>query len=99
MTDSKDFLTLAREGYVATVTLNRPEQHNAWHPQMGLDLEAIVRTLGSDAAVRVIVITGAGKSFCAGLDLGYLRDVRAGRRHAQQRLDRLNQRGHSSQSP
>ena len=79
MTYSKDFLTLAREGYVATVTLNRPEQHNAWHPQMGLDLEAMVRTLGDDAAVRVIVITGAGKSFCAGLDLAYLRDVKAGR--------------------
>jgi enoyl-CoA hydratase/carnithine racemase len=79
MTISNPYLTLNQEGAVATVTLNRPEKHNAWHPQMGLDLQVLVRGLGDDASVRVIVITGAGKTFCAGLDMDYMRDVQAGR--------------------
>ena len=75
MTTHHDFLLLSRDGFVATVTLNRPAMHNAWHPQMGLDLEAIVRQLGEDDSVRVIVITGAGTSFCSGLDMQYIKDV------------------------
>ena len=72
------FLELSRAGFVATITLNRPARHNAWHPAMAADLEAMVGALAGDDGVRVIVITGAGPSFCAGLDMDYLREVREG---------------------
>ncbi len=78
MIASNSYLSFSQDGAVATVTLNRPEKHNVWHPQMGLDLRAMMEALADDASVRVIVITGAGKTFCAGLDMDYMRDVQAG---------------------
>ena len=69
MTDTNnEHLLLTQDGYVATVTLNRPEKHNVWHPQMSVDLERIMRKLGEEKSVRVIVVTGAGKTFCGGAD-------------------------------
>lgn len=59
---------------VATLTLNRPEKHNAMSAQMLADLTEAAGQLGADDAVRVVVLTGAGKSFCAGGDLGWMRD-------------------------
>ena len=58
---------------VATLTLNLPDKHNALAPQMIADLAAAAKTLGTDDAVRVVVLTGAGKSFCAGGDLGWMK--------------------------
>ena len=58
---------------VATLTLNRPEKHNAMSGQMLVDLKAAAEQLGADDAVRVVILTGAGKSFCAGGDLGWMR--------------------------
>jgi len=60
---------LSTEGAVATLTLNRPDRLNAITPGM---LDALARRLvelDADPAVRVIVLTGAGRGFCAGLDL------------------------------
>ncbi len=54
---------------VAIVTLNRPEVHNAVNYQMHLGLENIFRDLSRDRSVGAVVITGQGKSFCAGGDL------------------------------
>ena len=59
---------------VATLTLNLPDRHNALAPQMIADLHAAAEALGADHAVRAVVLTGAGKSFCAGGDLGWMRD-------------------------
>ena len=59
---------------VAVLTLNRPEKHNAMSAQMLADLTDAAGKLASDDAVRVVVLTGAGKSFCAGGDLGWMRD-------------------------
>lgn len=59
---------------VATLTLNRPEKHNAMSAQMLADLTQAAADLADDDAVRVVVLTGAGKSFCAGGDLGWMRD-------------------------
>ncbi len=59
---------------VATLTLNRPDKHNAMSAQMITDLRDAAAALGADDAVRVVVLTGAGKSFCAGGDLGWMRD-------------------------
>ena len=70
--------------HVGTVTLNRPEKLNAFDPDACDDLLEALRMLASADAVRVIVITGAGRAFCAGADLGVLgtqgeRLVRAGK--------------------
>ncbi|MGA9254072.1 MAG: crotonase/enoyl-CoA hydratase family protein [Roseobacter sp.] len=59
---------------VATLTLDRRDKHNAMSAQMLDDLTAAAHDLGSDDAIRVVVLTGAGKSFCAGGDLGWMRD-------------------------
>ncbi|HLZ44269.1 MAG TPA: enoyl-CoA hydratase/isomerase family protein [Gemmatimonadales bacterium] len=58
--------------HIGTVTLNRPEKLNAFDPDMCEDLLDALRMLGTADAVRVIVITGAGRAFCAGADLGVL---------------------------
>lgn len=55
---------------VATLTLNRPEKHNAMSGEMLQELKAAAAALAKDRTVRVVVLTGAGKSFCAGGDLG-----------------------------
>lgn len=54
---------------VATITLNRPEKLNAYNPAMGAELHQAFAALDSDDGVRVIVVTGAGRAFCAGADL------------------------------
>ena len=57
---------------VATITLNRPERLNAWTPQMGQEVREAMRRAATDDAVRVIVLTGAGRGFCAGADMSTL---------------------------
>ena len=54
---------------IATITLNRPERMNAFTGQMRSDLIAAFDATDADDAVRVVVVTGAGKAFCAGADL------------------------------
>jgi enoyl-CoA hydratase/carnithine racemase len=55
---------------IGRVTLNRPERLNAWTPLMGVELRDAITTFNSRADVRVIVVTGAGRAFCAGADVG-----------------------------
>ncbi|WP_293573188.1 crotonase/enoyl-CoA hydratase family protein [Phaeobacter sp.] len=57
---------------VATLTLNRPEKHNAMSGQMLQELKAAAAAIAADQSIRVVVLTGAGKSFCAGGDLGWM---------------------------
>lgn len=57
---------------VATLTLNRPDKHNALSAAMIADLTQAAADLGADPAVRVVVLTGAGESFCAGGDLAWM---------------------------
>lgn len=66
---------LSIEGRVATLTLNRPEQRNALSRDLLTALSERVRELSSRAEVSVCVITGAGKSFCAGMDLKAVLDI------------------------
>lgn len=58
---------------VATLTLNRPEKHNALSALMLHELTSAATSLGADDTVRVVVLTGAGASFCAGGDLDWMR--------------------------
>ncbi|MBE1284858.1 MAG: crotonase/enoyl-CoA hydratase family protein [Rhodobacteraceae bacterium] len=62
---------------VATLTLNRPEKHNAMSAQMLKDLSAAATQIAADDEIRVVVLTGAGKTFCAGGDLGWMQQQMA----------------------
>lgn len=55
---------------VATITLNRPERMNAWNGQMAGELGEALHECNQNDEVRAIVLTGAGRAFCAGADLG-----------------------------
>ena len=66
-------IEIQHNGPVATVTLNRPESHNAFNPEMIQALTAAFKSLGERDEVRVIVLTGNGRSFCAGADLATMR--------------------------
>jgi enoyl-CoA hydratase/carnithine racemase len=66
---------LSRDGHVATITLNRPERLNAISAPMLVELGRMLVECDQDRDVRVVVLTGAGRGFCSGLDL---QDVSAG---------------------
>ena len=68
MLSANTFLYEQRD-FVATITLNRPERLNALSPEMVAAIPAALTTAAADRACRVIVLTGAGRGFCAGLDL------------------------------
>jgi methylglutaconyl-CoA hydratase len=71
-------ITLDRDARgVARLTLNRPDKHNSLSARMIDDLTHAAAALAADRAVRVVVLTGAGESFCAGGDLGWMRDQMA----------------------
>jgi enoyl-CoA hydratase/carnithine racemase len=65
-----------RDG-VATITLDRPEVHNAFDEQLIAELTANIGSASDDAAVRVIVLRGNGPSFCAGADLAWMKRMAA----------------------
>lgn len=63
---------------ICTITLNRPDKLNAWTRQMHLDLKDAMYKAGADPEVRAIILTGAGRGFCAGADMGGLQAIGAG---------------------
>ena len=67
-----DFATilLKKENWIATITLNRPDRLNAVTPKMAHELLAAIEDVDKDDEVRVLVLTGAGRGFCAGADVG-----------------------------
>ena len=66
--DYEQILTEKAEG-VLTITLNRPDRLNAWPGQMGHELRSAFDESDADDEVRAVIITGAGRAFCAGADL------------------------------
>ena len=72
-----DDLLVARDGLVATITLNRPDKRNALTTGMISLLHGEIERLASDGEVRVVVLQAAGAAFCAGLDLRELAEQRA----------------------
>lgn len=65
-------LTVHRDEHVALITLNRPAQRNALDDRMIRELTDTAHVVESEEAVRCVVLTGAGRAFCSGMDLAYL---------------------------
>ena len=65
---------------VATLALNLPDKHNALNGTMIGELRTAAAALATDTAIRVVVLTGVGVSFCAGGDLDWMREQMAGPR-------------------
>ena len=68
-------LLVERQDAVAVVTLNRPDIHNAFDEVLIGELTAALQRLDRDQSVRAVVLTGAGKSFCAGADLNWMKKM------------------------
>ena len=67
-------VTSETSDHVCTITLNRPDVYNAFSNQLSADLLDALKQAGRDRAVRAIIITGAGKAFSSGQDLGELKE-------------------------
>ncbi|HKD83848.1 MAG TPA: enoyl-CoA hydratase-related protein [Terriglobales bacterium] len=83
--DKYTTLTLAYDGPLATITLNRPEKRNAISYEL---IDDILRALGEveESSAQILILTGAGKAFCSGMDLDNLRSI-TGRTPEQSRAD------------
>ncbi|MBK9291695.1 MAG: enoyl-CoA hydratase/isomerase family protein [Bacteroidetes bacterium] len=68
-------IKLYEKGAVSTVWLNRPDKHNAINPVMMKELTEAFDQLSRLASVRVIILRGLGRSFCAGADLAYMQQM------------------------
>lgn len=78
-----EHIELLRDGHVATLKLNRPEARNAMSVAMGDEVRRAVEEIRADGDVRVLVVTGAGRAFSGGGDLGMLAaDAGIGEAHA-----------------
>jgi enoyl-CoA hydratase/carnithine racemase len=74
MTDYADVLYEVKDR-IATITLNRPDKLNAWTAAMETSVKRAIADAARDDTVRAIVITGAGRGFCAGADMGVLQSI------------------------
>lgn len=70
MSESKDLVLVERDGPVAIVALNRPEKRNAMNSALTRRMIDTLELLRDDDSCRVVVLTGSGVAFCAGMDLG-----------------------------
>ena len=70
MTDDYTTLLVDEDGPVDWLTLNRPDRLNALNPEMVDELLDYFHRIANDRRLRIVVIRGAGRGFCAGLDLG-----------------------------
>ena len=68
-------LTYEKDGRIGRVTFNRPEIHNAFNATVITEMSQVFSEMEKDDDIRVVLLTGAGKSFCAGADLNWMREV------------------------
>lgn len=73
-----DTVRYAVDGAVATVTFDKPDRGNAMDQEMQIRYGEVLRRADADPAVRAVVVTGSGRSFCPGADLGLLEDLSSG---------------------
>ena len=78
MTDDDNTILYELDGAIARVTLNRPEKRNALNETLIKGIRKALQQANNDAAVRVVVISGAGRDFCSGADLRSLKTIAAG---------------------
>jgi enoyl-CoA hydratase len=76
---SATVLEVARDGTLATVTLNRPEKRNALSIELRFALAEALAALAADDGAHAVLLTGAGSAFCAGMDVGQFGGDRANR--------------------
>src|SRR4051794_3865831 len=81
-------LQLETRGHVGVITLNRPDKLNALDASLRADILDVSRDVGDDDEIRAVVLTGAGRGFCSGVDLGGARPER-GEASQSERLDEL----------
>jgi len=84
------------EGGVLTLTLNRPDKLNAFNLEMVQGLLDGLRRAATDDAVKVLVLTGAGKAFCAGGDVGSMAEGTAFASSYEANVDALRQKMEAS---
>ena len=77
-TSSEPVVLSSRDGAVAVLTLNRPERMNGWTGELEARYFDLLAELGADDDVRAIVLTGAGRAFCAGADMAALEQISGG---------------------
>lgn len=82
---------------ILTITLNRPEQMNAFTVEMNQELIAAFRAADADDSVRVVIVTGAGRAFCAGMDLSTEGNVFGLNEQLNPSLDDMNHRLNDSE--
>ena len=82
-----EHIHIAEEPGIVTITLNRPEKLNAFVGHMRRDLAEALEAAGSDRSIRVVVITGAGRAFCAGGDVSFMAELIE--RHDTEEFSRL----------
>ena len=70
-----EYIQVAEADGVATITLNRPDKLNAFIGHMRRDLAEALEQAGSDRNTRVVIITGAGRAFCAGGDIAFMAEL------------------------
>src|ERR1044072_2761364 len=72
---AEEYIKVAEDSGIVTITLNRPEKLNALAGYMRRDLAEALEEAGSDPGVRVVVLTGAGRAFCAGGDVAFMAEL------------------------
>jgi enoyl-CoA hydratase/carnithine racemase len=95
-------ILLETAGPVATITLNRPEHLNAWSGRMGLEVGHALEACDADDAIRAVIVTGAGRAFCAGADLaggGFGKGAPAGWDEVQQAYGAPHRHGYELSTP
>ena len=78
MPDKYETLLYEKKEHVLLLTLNRPDKLNAYTTEMGEEVVAALRAVREDDDVRAVILTGAGRGFCAGVDLEHLKAHQAG---------------------
>lgn len=68
-------IIFSQQDEIARLSLNRPEVHNAFNSQMIAELDEAFEEVRENKSLRVIVLTGQGKSFCAGADINWMREI------------------------
>ncbi len=84
---------------IATITLDRPDKLNAYTTPMGDEVTDAFRSARDDDAVRAVILTGAGRGFCAGVDLDHLKAHQAGGNAAAGKGPKLGEEDFLKQLP